>query len=89
MDCFSRRELGFFIAYSEDEVNTIFRYRPYSRKADKHKLWVRTRRHGYTIENPTKSNPEFINNRIQYSTNYKTNIPWEWYKEPSFFSDYK
>jgi hypothetical protein len=92
MDCqyeFSRRELGFFIAYTEDGINTVFRYRPYSRKMDKHRLWTRARRHGFTIENPIPDEPEYINCRIQYSTIYRTTIPWEWYSEPSFFADIK
>ena len=88
-ECFSRRNLRFLIAYTEDGENTIFRYRPYSRKADKHRLWTTARRYGFMIENGLQAFPEYNNKRIQYSIIYRTNVPWEWYKEPSFFADIK
>jgi len=86
-ECFSRRNLGFLIAYTEDGENTIFRYRPYSRKADKHRLWITARRYGFMIEDGRQDFPEYKNERIQYSIIYRTTVPWEWYKEPSFFAD--
>lgn len=90
MECpieFSRRMLNFFIVYTDDELNAIFRYRPYSRKADKRRLEIMARRFGYMIEAVDKDYPEVSNGRIQYSTIYRTNIPWEWYREPSHFAD--
>lgn len=90
MECpmeFSRRMLNFFIAYTEDDLNTIFRYRPYARKTDKHRLAIMARRFGFIIERTEKDYPEVNKGRIQYSTIYRTNVPWEWYREPSHFAD--
>jgi hypothetical protein len=84
---FSRQNLKFLIAYTEDGENTIFRYLPYARKTDKTKLEITTRRYGFTIENPQKSYPEYCKKGVRYSTIYRTSVPWEWYKEPSFFAD--
>jgi hypothetical protein len=86
-ECFSRRNLRFLIAYSDDGINTIFRYRPYARKADKHRLWIAARRYGFVVDEGRPDFPEVVANRVMYSTVYRTSIPYDWYEEPSTFAD--
>jgi hypothetical protein len=89
MDCpmeFSRQSLRFLLAYSEDDRTTIFRYLPYSRKIDKQRLRLMILRFGYTMREE-QDFPEIRANRVQYSTIYRTNVPWEWYRIPSYYAD--
>jgi len=84
---FARQNLCYFSVYTEDNENTIFRYRPYARKMDMHRLLRECRRHGFEISEPEQAYIEFSHRGIRYSKIFRTTVPWAWFEEPSFFSE--